>query len=85
MRQSYGDGESGAEDCTKLPDGFRGEAPYRRGGVSGRLLCARAENGTWYMVWTTDQLRIQAFAFQGDDPFAMIDWWRHEAGPLPAR
>ncbi|GFJ84508.1 hypothetical protein Phou_086880 [Phytohabitans houttuyneae] len=85
MRQSYGSGTTNGEDCTSLPDGFQGESAYRRGGMTGRLECAQAQNGTLYLVWTTDQLAIQAFAFQGDDPFAMIDWWRHEAGPLPPR
>jgi hypothetical protein len=81
MRRSYGTTRPGDDDCTKLPDNFAGEAPYRRGGVSGRLSCATGENGNRWLVWTTDQLAIQAFAFQGGDPTAMIDWWRHDAGP----
>jgi hypothetical protein len=81
MRRSYGTTRPGDDDCTRLPDNFAGEAPYRRGGVSGRLSCATGENGNRWLVWTTDQLAIQAFAFQGGDPTAMIDWWRHDAGP----
>ncbi|MEH1124361.1 Hsp70 family protein [Micromonospora sp. CPCC 206061] len=82
MRRSYGSVGSNDEDCTKLPRGFVGEAPWQRGGLSGRLSCATGENGNRRLVWTSDQLAIQAFAFQGGDPTAMIDWWRHDAGPV---
>ena len=34
------------------------------------------------MVWTNDKLAIEVFAFQGLEPAAMIDWWRHDAGPV---
>jgi Hsp70 protein len=81
MSRSYGTGASREVDCTKLPEGFSGESRYRRGGLTGWLSCGQLANGNRYLEWTTDQLAIQAFAFQGGDPFAMIDWWRHEAGP----
>ncbi|MFC0533693.1 Hsp70 family protein [Phytohabitans kaempferiae] len=80
MRRSYGSGRQGS-DCTTLPSGFNGEAPYRRGGATGRLGCGQVEGNRW-LEWTTDHLAIRAFAFQGGDPAAMIDWWRHDAGPL---
>ncbi|MDQ7908162.1 Hsp70 family protein [Phytohabitans sp. ZYX-F-186] len=82
MRRSYGSGDDGGKDCTRLPDGFNGESRYSRGGATGRLRCGQSENGNRYLEWTTDQLAVQAFAFQGGDPFAMIDWWRHDAGPV---
>ncbi|MCW6008660.1 Hsp70 family protein [Micromonospora sp. CPCC 205371] len=81
MRRSYGTTNLGDDDCTKLPENFEGESPYQRGGVSGRLRCATGENGNRWLVWTSDQSAIQAFAFRGGDPTAMIDWWRHDAGP----
>jgi len=82
MRRNYGPGQSTTESCTALPEGFNAETSYRRGGYTGRLRCGQSGNGNRYLEWTTDQLSIQAFAFQGGDPFAMIDWWRHDAGPL---
>jgi actin-like ATPase involved in cell morphogenesis len=82
MRQSYSTVRAPREACTTFPDGFSGESAYRRGGATGRLLCGRTENGSPYLEWTTDHLAIQAFAFQGGDPPAMIDWWRHDAGPV---
>ncbi|MBF9135068.1 hypothetical protein I0C86_40025, partial [Plantactinospora sp. S1510] len=81
MRRSYGSGRTGGADCTALPRRFAGESSYRRGRVTGRLQCGSDESGNRWLEWTTDQLAIQAFAFQGGDPAAMIDWWRHDAGP----
>jgi hypothetical protein len=81
MRRSYGTEVRGNDDCTKLPEGFEGESPYQRGGVTGRLRCATGEDGNRRLIWTSDQSAIQAFAFRGGDPTAMIDWWRHDAGP----
>ena len=81
MRRSYGSGQSGGQDCTTLPEGFAGESTYRRGGATGRLRCGTTESGSRYLEWTDERSAIQVFAFQGGDPFAMIDWWRHDAGP----
>jgi hypothetical protein len=82
LRRSYGTESSTEEACTALPDGFGAETSYRRGGFTGRLRCGESGNGNRWLEWTTDQLLVQAFAFQGGDPYAMIDWWRHDAGPL---
>jgi hypothetical protein len=81
MSRSYGSGASREVDCTRLPEGFSGESRYRRGALTGWLSCGQLANGNRFLEWTTDQLAIQAFAFQGSEPFAMIDWWRHDAGP----
>jgi hypothetical protein len=81
MRRSYGSGGAGGRACTTLPDGFTGEAAYRLGRATGRLRCGTNEDGSRYLEWTHDGLAVQAFAFQGGDPAAMIDWWRHDAGP----
>lgn len=81
MRRSYGTGGSTEDPCTALPDGFSANTSYRRGAATGWLRCGTAQNGNRWLEWTDDRLLIQAFAFQGGDPFAMIDWWRHDAGP----
>ncbi|MBE1491443.1 Hsp70 family protein [Plantactinospora soyae] len=81
MRRSYGSGRTGGADCTKQPRSFAGESSYQRGRVSGRLRCGSDESGNRWLEWTTDELAIASFAFQGGDPAAMIDWWRHDAGP----
>jgi len=82
MRRSYGNRPARDKACTALPRPFAGEAPYRRGGLTGWLRCGTNENGRRWLEWTTEQLGIQAFAFNGGDPAAMIDWWRHDAGPV---
>ncbi|MEJ3747667.1 Hsp70 family protein [Actinomycetes bacterium KLBMP 9797] len=80
MRRSYGTGDAG-EACTTLPRAFAGESRYQRGGHSGWLRCGTSESGNRWLEWTSEELAIQAFAFHGGDPTAMIDWWRHDAGP----
>jgi hypothetical protein len=82
MRRSYGTHPASDKKCTALPRPFRGEAPYRRGRMSGWLRCGTDDAGNRWLEWTTDQVAIRAFAFQGGDPAAMIDWWRHDAGPV---
>ncbi|MGI5213491.1 serine/threonine-protein kinase [Plantactinospora sp. CA-290183] len=83
MRANY---QAGAvpewPDCTPDAPGFRGEQPYARGGSTGRLLCHRSDGAGYYLVWTDERRAIQVFAFQGSDPEVLLDWWRHDAGPL---
>ncbi|HEY2700328.1 MAG TPA: serine/threonine-protein kinase [Pseudonocardiaceae bacterium] len=83
MNASYGVPQENAYDCTTLPSAFDGEHAYNRGGQTGRLQCGSDDNSpNKDLVWTDDQLAIEAFAFQGHDPTAMIDWWRDDAGPV---
>ena len=83
MNAAYGVPELGGADCTALPNGFDGEHAYNRGGQTGRLQCSSQDNSpNKDLVWTDDQLAIEAFAFQGREPVAMIDWWRDDAGPV---
>jgi hypothetical protein len=68
--------------CTSLPKDFAGDRPYTRNGRTGRLACGSYENGgERYLKWTDDQTRIEAVAHRGSEPFVLIDWWTHDAGP----
>ncbi|MGP4020853.1 serine/threonine-protein kinase [Saccharopolyspora sp. 5N708] len=70
-------------DCTAGAPDFRGNAPYSRGGATGRLACATNSTGSPFLIWTDDQHNILAFAFKGSDAPLLIDWWQSEAGPVP--
>ncbi|QRP49823.1 hypothetical protein [Amycolatopsis sp. FDAARGOS 1241] len=77
---STGDSEAA---CTSLPKDFEGDRAYARGGRTGRLACATTgPGGELVLKWTDDQAHIEAVAHRGTTPFALIDWWTHEAGPV---
>ncbi|HEY4021994.1 MAG TPA: serine/threonine-protein kinase [Pseudonocardiaceae bacterium] len=83
MYASYGAQQSNGSDCTTQPSGFSGEHEYSRAGQTGRLQCFSPDNTSDRDIeWTDDQLAIEAFAFQGRDTAAVIDWWRNAAGPV---
>jgi eukaryotic-like serine/threonine-protein kinase len=83
MNSSYQTGTSLSNvDCTTYPADFVGEGPYVRDGTTtGRLLCGN-NSGVPYLGWTNDQLNIMVFAFKGNDPTELINWWLTEAGPI---
>lgn len=84
MRTVFNDPGDFGEACTSLPKDFTGGQAYSRGnGSSGRLRCGVYEDtGERYLEWTDDRLAIAVHAHRGTAPFAMIDWWRHDAGPI---
>lgn len=65
-------------DCTTGPPDFHGDAPYNRNGSTGRLACAKNNNGP-SLTWTENKLLILTLAFGGNDQ--LLDWWRFDAGP----
>ena len=69
-------------DCTKRPKDFVGDAPYKRGGTTGRLACGMSPNGNPYLIWTDDRRKIIVFAFSGTNRTSLVDWWRSGAGPI---
>ena len=83
MNQSYQlETNLGSVDCTTYPADFVGEGPYVRDGTTtGRLLCGN-NSGVPYLGWTNDKLNIMVYAFKGNDPADMINWWLTEAGPV---
>jgi hypothetical protein len=68
-------------DCTTQPADFHGDAPYSRGGRTGRLGCARTTAGTLDLVWTDSGLEVLGMAFAATDATLLLDWWRWDAGP----
>lgn len=77
-------GDRGTEACTDLPGDFSAEKAYSRAnGSTGRLRCGVYDgSGERFLEWTDARLGIGVFAYQGSEPFAMIDWWTHDAGPI---
>lgn len=75
-------GPATGPDCTSVPPGSRGAAPYTRpDGSTGILTCGTNEAGRTYLAWTDDQASILGVAFD-DDPARLIRWWQTQAGPL---
>ena len=73
--------DSSGGDCRTNPPNFDGDAPYDRGGDSGRLSCG-ATNGNHTLIWTSNKFNILVLAFQGKDPTQLIAWWQNGAGPI---
>lgn len=66
-------------DCLASPPNFAADAPYERGGDTGRLSCGIANSP--YLVWTSNKLNIMALAFQAWDEGDLLAWWQNGAGP----
>ena len=66
-------------DCLAGPPNFSADAPYERGGDTGRLSCGSTNN--LHLAWTSNNLNILGLAYQGFDEQSLIDWWRTGAGP----
>ncbi|MFL6127216.1 serine/threonine protein kinase [Actinophytocola sp.] len=66
-------------DCRTNPAGFTADAPYERGGDSGRLSCGSANN--LHLIWTSDKYDILALAFQAWTTEDLLAWWENGAGP----
>ncbi|WP_211588566.1 hypothetical protein, partial [Allorhizocola rhizosphaerae] len=85
MRRTFNAGSDTEpeKDCTRLPEEFYGSRPYARGnGSSGTLRCGTHDStGERYLQWTDERFAIAVYAHWGTEPFAIIDWWRHDAGP----
>jgi hypothetical protein len=82
MNAAYlGQQNSSGNDCRNNPPNFHADAPYERGGDSGRLSCA-AQNSNLQLVWTSNKYNIMVMAFQGWDAPTMINWWQTGAGPV---
>ncbi|HEX2131546.1 MAG TPA: serine/threonine-protein kinase [Actinophytocola sp.] len=82
MNASYaGDLDVSGPDCTTVPRGFTGDAPYARAGATGRLGCEQRD-GRPFLSWTHERLRIAVFAYRGASPELLLEWWRTEAGPV---
>lgn len=82
MNQVFNSTQTTEKACTDQPSGFAADRPYSRDGHTGRLACATlTPSGERSLKWTDDQSRILAVAHRGTEPFAMIDWWSHDAGP----
>ncbi|GAA3562588.1 hypothetical protein GCM10022222_52850 [Amycolatopsis ultiminotia] len=83
MNQVFNSSGDSTQACTDQPKDFSADRPYTRGGRTGRLACGTVDpGGERYLQWTDDQTGIEAFAHRGTEPFAMIDWWTHDAGPV---
>ncbi|HWD05225.1 MAG TPA: serine/threonine-protein kinase [Amycolatopsis sp.] len=83
LRQVFNSTGDSENACTSLPKDFSGDRPYSRGGHTGRLACETDQpGGERVLRWTDDQTGIEVVAHRGNDPFAMIDWWTHDAGPV---
>lgn len=69
--------------CTESPESFNAEHSYPADGTRvGRLGCETdKDTGERTMRWTDDPLAVIAVAHQGTAPYAMVDWWTHDAGP----
>lgn len=82
MRAAFNDTGQGESPCIRASGDFSGSGTYARGKRSGRLRCGTiAGTNKRYLEWTDDRLAIAVYASDGRDPFAMIDWWTHDAGP----
>ncbi|TDV40088.1 serine/threonine-protein kinase [Actinophytocola oryzae] len=70
-------------DCLQNPPDFHADAPYSRGGDTGRLSCAsvRSNPGNLQLFWTSDRTNILVMAFQGWEAADMLSWWQSTGGP----
>jgi hypothetical protein len=81
MNQAYlGHQQVSGGDCLAGPPDFSADAPYSRGGDTGRLSCGSA--GNLHLMWTSDRFGILTFAFQGYEQQDLVDWWQNGAGPV---
>lgn len=81
MNQAYlGQQQVSGGDCQAAPPNFAADAPYARGGDTGRLSCGSA--GNLHLIWTSDKHTILSFAFQGIREAELIAWWQNGAGPI---
>ncbi|MFC4858783.1 serine/threonine-protein kinase [Actinophytocola glycyrrhizae] len=69
-------------DCLANPPGFAADAPYARGGDTGRLQCGTGPHENLYLIWTSDRTDILGLAFQGYTREDLLTWWRDGAGPV---
>jgi serine/threonine protein kinase len=69
-------------DCRANPPNFSADAPYTRGGDTGRLMCGTAPNDNFYLIWTSDRTNVLGLAFQGVTRQDLITWWQDGAGPV---
>lgn len=69
-------------DCLASPPNFSADAPYSRGGDTGRLMCGTAPHDNFYLIWTSDRTNILGLAFQGYSQADLITWWKDGAGPV---
>jgi hypothetical protein len=69
-------------DCRANPPGFSADAPYTRGGDTGRLMCGTAPHDNFYLIWTSDRTNIVGLAFQGFTQQDLMAWWQDGAGPV---
>jgi hypothetical protein len=84
MRATFADTGDFGNDCATAPPDFNGSRAYSRvNGSTGRLRCGVYDStGERTLEWSDDRLAIAVYAHQGTEPFAMIDWWTHDAGPV---
>jgi hypothetical protein len=83
MRTVYNGTTDSEAACTSLPAEFEGDRPYSRDGSTGRLRCATyPDTGERFLQWTDERLAIGVYARRASEPFAAIDWWTHDAGPI---
>jgi hypothetical protein len=66
-------------DCLADPPNFTADAPYDRGGDSGRLSCGSANN--LHLLWTSNKYNVLALAFQAWTTEDLLAWWQNGAGP----
>jgi eukaryotic-like serine/threonine-protein kinase len=81
MNAAYlrGRGVSGG-DCRANPPNFAADAPYARGGDTGRLGCG--STGGLNLAWTSNEHAILTYAFQGYGQQELLTWWQSGAGPV---
>jgi hypothetical protein len=81
MNQAYVRGRTvSGGDCLASPPNFSADAPYARGGDTGRLGCGSA--GGLNLAWTSERHAILTYAFQGYDQQELLAWWQNGAGPI---
>ncbi|MBB4683388.1 serine/threonine-protein kinase [Amycolatopsis jiangsuensis] len=83
MNQVFNSSGDSEKACTDQPKDFSADRPYARDGRTGRLSCGTVDpGGERYLKWTDDRTGVLTVAHRGTEPFAMIDWWTHDAGPV---
>ncbi|MGH3747282.1 MAG: serine/threonine-protein kinase [Micromonosporaceae bacterium] len=84
MRADYGGApDSGSDECGTKASTFEGDHSYQReGDFTGWLRCDLRDDGSRYLVWTDDRLKISVFANEAAAPAEALDWWETEAGPI---
>jgi hypothetical protein len=80
----YGQQSASGRDCRQSPPNFTADAPYERGGDTGRLSCGTADNAAKspYLIWTSNRFNILVLAFQAWDQADLLAWWQNGAGPV---